>query len=110
MQKTVNIRNCSLVLIDPYIGPLSGAISPGHYGGGSNVIKAIIYIPESSSITEISPSDCLVSYTGHSLGGGYSSVEKKSMYSAPTDCASLDLVWFLCLSTDVGYLMSKPFS
>ena len=29
----------------------------------------MLHIPQSSSITEISPSDCLASYTGHSLQG-----------------------------------------
>ena len=45
--------------------------------------------PQSSSITGTSPSDCYVSYPGHSLTGGlYSSVEKQSVYStAPADWA-----------------------
>ena len=49
------------------------------------------YIPQSSSIAGTSPSDCLVSYPGHSLGGGsYSSAEKQSVYStAPADWATL---------------------
>ena len=38
---------------------------PGSYGN-----KRVLHIPQSSSITEASPSDCLVSYLGHSLGGG----------------------------------------
>ena len=42
---------------------------------------------QSSSITGISPSDCLVSYTRHSLGESYSSVDKQSVYSvASADC------------------------
>ena len=40
---------------------LSGATNPGQNGPGSDSIL------QSSSITRISPSDCLVSYTGHSL-------------------------------------------
>ena len=45
---------------------------------------------QSFSITGNSPSDCLVSYSRHLLGGGsYPSAEMQSVYSrAPTDWAS----------------------
>ena len=33
---------------------------------------------QSSSITRISPSDCLVSYPGHSLGGGLTTLQRCS--------------------------------
>ena len=51
--------------------------------------KGVLRIPQSSSITGSSPSDCLVSYPGHSLGwGSYTSAEKQSVYStAPADWA-----------------------
>ena len=49
---------------------------------------AILCIPQSSSITEASPSDCLVSYSEHSLGESYSSVEMQWVYFvAPADWA-----------------------
>ena len=48
---------------------LSGATTPGQSGPGSNVNKGVLYILQSSSITGTSPSDCLVSYLGHSLQG-----------------------------------------
>ena len=39
-----------------------------------------------SKATEASRSDCLVSYTGHSLGESYSSAEMQSVYStAPSE-------------------------
>ena len=44
--------------------------TPGQSGPGSDSIKGVLYIPQSSTITRDSPSDYLMSYTGHSLGGG----------------------------------------
>ena len=61
MQKTVNSRNHGLVL--------SGATTLSQSGPGSDDNEGVIRIPQSSSITGISPSDCLVSYPGHSLAG-----------------------------------------
>ena len=42
----------------------------------------VFRITQSSNITEASPSDCFVSYPGHSLGESYTSAEMQSMYSA----------------------------
>ena len=65
----------------------------GYLGKDSN--KGIPNIPQSFSITEVSPSDCLVSYPGHSLGESYPSAEMQSVYStAPADWAT-GVVWFL---------------
>ena len=87
MQKKVN-SNHSLVLFNPYIGPLSGATTPGQSGPGSNGNKGVLHIPQSSSITGTSPSNCLVSYPGHSMVGSYPSAEKQLVYStAPADWA-----------------------
>ena len=69
MQKTVNSRNHGLVLLNPYIGPLSGATTPGLSGPGSDSNERVLYTPQSSSTTRTSPLDCLVSYPGHSFGG-----------------------------------------
>ena len=80
-----------LVLFNPLIGPLSGATTPGQRGPGSDGNKGVLHIPQSSSIAGTSPSDCLVSYPGHSLGGSYPSAEKQSVYStAPADWARRD--------------------
>ena len=54
---------------------LSGAITSGQSGPVSDGSEGVLHIPQSSSITEASPSDCLVSYPGHSLGESYPSVE-----------------------------------
>ena len=61
---------------------LSGATTPGQCGPGSNGNKGVLHIPQSSSITGTSSSDCLVSCSGHLLGvGSYSSAEKQFVYS-----------------------------
>ena len=59
-----------LILFNPLIGPLSDATTPGQSGLGSNGNEGVLRIPQSSSIAGTSPSDCLVSYPGHSLEGG----------------------------------------
>ena len=67
---------------------LLGATTPGQSGPGSNGNEGVLCIPQSSSTAGTSPSDCLVSYPGHSLGGSYPSAEKQSVYStAPADWA-----------------------
>ena len=48
---------------------LSGATISGQSGPGSNGNEGVFCIPQSSSITGTSPSDCLVSYPGNLLGG-----------------------------------------
>ena len=58
---------------------------PGQSRPGSDDIEEVPGIPESTSITEATPSDCLG--PGHSFflwGGSYFSTEKKSVYSTPT--------------------------
>ena len=72
------------------IGPLSDATTAGQSGPGSDGNEEILRIPQSSSIAGTSPSDYLVTYPGHSLGGGgsYPSAEVQSVYStAPADWA-----------------------
>ena len=49
---------------------LSGATIPSQSGPGSNGNEGVLCIPQSSNITGTSPSDCLVSYPGHSLRAG----------------------------------------
>ena len=60
---------------------LSGATILGQSGSGSNGNEEVLHISQHSSITGTSPSDCLVSYAGHSLGKSYSSAEMQSVYS-----------------------------
>ena len=59
-------------------------------------MKEVLRITQSSRITATSPSDCLISYPRHWLGGGsYSSGEKQSVYStAPADWSlKEDISW-----------------
>ena len=60
---------------------LSGATTPSQSRPGKDGNKGTLHIPQSSSITETSPSDCLVSYPEHS-GKSYPSAEMQSVYSA----------------------------
>ena len=80
----------------PIDGTLSSATTPGQNEPESNSNEKVLHIPQSSSITEASPSDCLVSYLVHSLVvgvgvgvvGSYPSAEMWSVYStAPANWA-----------------------
>ena len=50
----------------------------GQSGPGSDGNKRVLRIPQSSSITRTSPSDCLVSYPGHLLVGGLTLLQKSN--------------------------------
>ena len=77
---------------------LSGDTTLGQSGPGSDGNEEVLHIPQSSSITENSASDCLVSYAGHSLEESYPSAEMQSMYSiVPADGGPFHLVWLLFL-------------
>ena len=66
---------------------LSGATNPGQNASGRSENEEIFRIPQSSSITEVSLSDCLMSYPGHQFEGPYLSKEMQSVYpSASADC------------------------
>ena len=58
---------------------LSGATTPSQSRLESNGNEGVL--PQSSSITEASPTDCLVSYLGYSQEESYSSAEMQSVYS-----------------------------
>ena len=67
---------------------LSGATTSGQSKPESDGNEGVLHIPQSSSITEASSSDGLVSYSGHTLGESYPSAEMQSVYSiAPADSA-----------------------
>ena len=74
---------------------LSGATTPGHSWSGSDGNEAVLCIPQSSSITGASSSDCLMSYPGH-CGGGLTRLQRcRQRYStALVDC---DFYW--CVTT-----------
>ena len=60
---------------------LSGTTTLGLSGPWSDGNKGVLHIPQSSSITGASPSDCLVSYPERSLGESYPSTEMQLVYS-----------------------------
>ena len=66
----------------PIAGTLTGTTTLGQSGSGSNGTKGVFHIPQSSR-TGTSPSDCLVSYAGHSFveRGSYSTAEVQLAYS-----------------------------
>ena len=61
---------------------LSVATTPHQSGPGSDGDKVVLLIPPNSCITGGSPSDCLLSYPGHSLGESYPSAKLQSVNSA----------------------------
>ena len=75
MSKTVlfQVIQFSISMLFSSIWPidrtLSGAITPGQSGPGSNGTEGVLCISQSSSITGTLPSDFLVSYSGHLLMG-----------------------------------------
>ena len=60
---------------------------------GAMAIKGILCIPQRSINTGASPSNCFVSYPGHSLEESYPSAKMQSVYSTPTtECATMKVV------------------
>ena len=66
IQCSVSMHFSSIWSIDR---TLSGATTPDQSGPGSDGNEGVLHIPQSSTITGTSPSDCLVSYPGHLLVG-----------------------------------------
>ena len=73
---------------------ISSATIPAQNGPWSDGNKEVLHLPQSSSITETSPSDCLVSYQDIRCGvGSYLSAEMQSVYSAaPADWAKKERI------------------
>ena len=61
---------------------LLGVTTLGQNESGSDGCKGVLRIPQIFSITEASPSDCLVSYAGHSLKDSYFPARVQSVYYA----------------------------
>ena len=69
---------------------LSGANTLGQYRLGSDSNEWVFRIPQISSIAGASPSDCLMSYPGHSLVGSNHSAEMQLVYSTAPAPALVD--------------------
>ena len=77
--KQFSLRNMRFSSISPIDRTLSDATTPGQSGPGSDGNEKVLHIPQSSSITGSSPSDCLVSYPEHFLGGGLIPLQRCSL-------------------------------
>ena len=77
IQLCLSIQFSSIWSIDR---TLSGPTTPGHSGLVSDGNKGGLRIPQSSSITAVSLSDCLLSYPGHLSGKSYPSTEMQLVY------------------------------
>ena len=86
--------------IRPIDKPLSGATTLGQSRPGSDRNKGVVRIFQSSRISWVSRSNCLVFWTTHSLREPYPSAEKQLVYSAvPNDRAIIVLLSFNILRT-----------
>ena len=73
----------------------------------SDSSEGVLHTLPSSSITETSPPDCLVSYEGHSLGWSYLSAEKQSVYfTAPAGCVNVWWYRIYQVDTQVTYYLT----
>ena len=88
---------------------LLGISTPGQSGPGSDGNEGVLCIPQSSSITGASLSDCVMSLPACSLGESYPSAEMQSEYStAPADWANkVSIVKLVTLVEDYS---KAPFS
>ena len=73
MWKQCHLDQHSLVVFDPWRVPYQGL--SGQSWPGNDCNQGVLRNPQSSCITGTSPSDCLVSYPGHSFGDFYPSEE-----------------------------------
>ena len=72
---------------------LLGATNTGQSWPRSNYNEEILNIPPSSSITAVSPSDCLVLYLGHTFGESFPSAESRCIQlPQPTGPTSVSLI------------------
>ena len=83
---------------------LSGTTTSGQSGPGSDGNERVLRISQSSSITEASPSDCLVSYAGHSLREHYSSAEMQSVYLVATRQSTGEYQLFGVIQCQILYI------
>ena len=66
----------TLELLEPHHQIVSCHIRDTHWAGVLPLFRDTVAIFYCSSITRTSPSDCFVSYTGHSLGGGLTPLQR----------------------------------
>ena len=77
-------------------------MTPSQSGHRNDGNEGILHIPQSSSITTASPSDCLMSHPGHSLGVSYPSADMHLVYStAPANLADTTMSGTVYINTCV---------
>ena len=73
----------------------SSATTPGQSRHGGDGNEGVLYIPQSSKITEASPSDSFVSYPGRLQEESYPFAEIQSVYSTvPADWTEVKLGFY----------------
>ena len=70
---SLSLNACSIWPIDR---TLLGATTPGQSGPGSDGNEGVLHIPQSSSITGASSSDCLMSYLRHLIREGLTPLQR----------------------------------
>ena len=89
---------------------LSGATTPGQSRPGSDGNEGVLHISQSSCISGMSPSDCIVSYSGHSLREFYPSAEKQSVYStAPANRAIIHIESSMLQKLNLDNVLDQSF-
>ena len=74
---------------------ISGDTTQRQSWPGSDSDGGMLRVPQSSSVTEASPSDCLVLYLVYSLGESYPIAKMQSVYSTePQPTVSQDAPWW----------------
>ena len=88
---------------------LSHATTPSRSKSGSDGNKELLHIPQSSSITGVSPSDCLVLYLGHLLRRSCPSTELQSVYSAARSSVVQQRMTTMLMNKNIICFFSFPF-
>ena len=121
MTKTSSISNNSvyqtiqfsismpLILFNPIDRAQLGATTPGQSGPESNGNEEVLHISQGPSITGTSPSDCFVSYPGHTLGCFTSLQRCSQCILQPQSTGQLKENKILILGLYLCYLLSFRF-
>ena len=90
---------------------LSGATTLDQSEPGSNDNEGIFWISQISSITGTSPSDCLVSYPEHSLGGGLTPLQRSiQCILQPQLTGQWISNWFIAFLKSITYKCKQDFN
>ena len=100
MLKTVLFQTIQFSISTQFSSILPIDRTPGQSGPGSDGNEDVLHIPESSSITGASPSHCLVSYLGHTLGEGVLPLCRKAVdvfFASPQPSGKVSVRVHLCV-------------